>query len=81
LRIEQDAQNTRVEIRDEGKGISQFDGAKNMPSRVGVGIQGMQERVRQLQGKFQITSGDKGTTITVVLPNRIIAGSSKSRRA
>lgn len=81
LRIEQDSQNTRVEIRDEGKGISQFDGAKNMPSRVGVGIQGMQERVRQLQGKFQITSGDKGTTITVVLPNRIIAGSSKSRRA
>jgi signal transduction histidine kinase len=80
LRIEQDSQNTRVEIRDEGKGISQFNAGKNMPTRVGVGIQGMQERVRQLQGKFEINSGEKGTAIIVVLPNRIIAGT-KSRRA
>ncbi len=81
LRIEQDSQNTRIVIRDEGKGISQFDPAKNMPTRAGVGIQGMQERVRQLQGKFKITSGEKGTTITVVLPNRAIGGGGKSRRA
>ena len=81
LRIEHGAQNTRVEIRDEGKGISQFNSAKNMPTRAGVGIQGMQERVRQLQGKFEITSGEKGTAITVVLPNRAIGGSGKSRKS
>jgi PAS domain S-box-containing protein len=81
LRIEHGPQNTRVEIRDEGKGISQFDTAKNMPARAGVGIQGMQERVRQLQGKFEMMSGEKGTAIIVVLPNRAIGGSSKSRRA
>ncbi len=46
--------------------------------RAGVGIQGMQERVRQLQGKFEIKSGQCGTTVIVVLPNRGISGSSKS---
>ena len=80
LRIQHGPQNTRVEIRDEGKGISQFDAAKNMPARAGVGVQGMQERVRQLQGKFEMTSGEQGTTITVVLPSRT-NGSGKSRRA
>lgn len=60
--------NVRVEIRDAGKGISQFDSKKKMPARVGVGVQGMQERVRQLQGKFEIQSGAAGTTIFVTLP-------------
>jgi PAS domain S-box-containing protein len=78
LRIDQDAKNTRVEIRDEGRGISQFNSAKNLPTRAGVGIQGMQERVRQLQGKFEIESGQSGTTVIVILPNRTISGSSKS---
>jgi signal transduction histidine kinase len=58
----------KVEIRDAGKGISQFDSKKKMPARVGVGVQGMQERVRQLQGKFEIQSGAAGTTIFVTLP-------------
>ena len=78
LRIDHGAQNTQVEIRDEGKGISQFDSAKNMPTRVGVGIQGMQERVRQLQGKFEIRSGKTGTTVIVTLPNRSTPGSDKA---
>jgi PAS domain S-box-containing protein len=78
LRVDHDSKNTRVEIRDEGRGIAQFNSAKNMPTRAGVGIQGMQERVRQLQGKFEIKSGQSGTTVIVVLPNRAISGSSKS---
>ena len=78
LRIDHDSQNTQVEIRDEGKGISQFDSAKNMPARVGVGIQGMQERVRQLQGKFEIKSGQTGTAVIVTLPNRAISANAKT---
>jgi signal transduction histidine kinase len=66
-----------VEIQDQGKGISQFDSAKNMPTRVEVGIQGMQESVRQLQGKFEIKSGKTGTTVIVTLPNRATSGSGK----
>jgi signal transduction histidine kinase/DNA-binding response OmpR family regulator len=78
LRIDHDVESTRVEVRDEGKGISQFNSVKNMPIRAGVGIQGMQERVRQLQGKFEIKSGQTGTTVIVTLPNRVISGSAKS---
>ena len=68
LRIEHRLGNTRVEIRDEGRGIAQFDYSKNRPLKVGVGIQGMQERVRQLRGEFEIKSGKSGTTVVVVLP-------------
>lgn len=76
LRIEHRSGDTRVEIRDEGRGIAQFDYSKNRPLKVGVGIQGMQERVRQLRGKFEIKSGKSGTTVVVVLP-----GSSSSTPA
>jgi len=34
-----------------------------------VGIQGMQERVRQLEGNFEISSGASGTSVVVTLPN------------
>jgi signal transduction histidine kinase len=59
--------NVQVEIRDAGKGISQFDPKKKMPARVGVGVQGMQERVGQLLGKFEIQSETAGTTVSMTL--------------
>jgi PAS domain S-box-containing protein len=62
--------NVRVEIRDRGKGITQLNSANNLPMRVGVGIQGMQERVRQLSGRFEIHSGKDGTTVAVALPSQ-----------
>jgi len=68
LRIEHSAGNTQVEIRDQGKGIAQFDAANSRPQKVGVGIQGMQERVRQLHGNFEIQSGVTGTAVLVTLP-------------
>ena len=81
LQIVHNPQTTRVEVRDEGRGIAQFDPAKSLPMRAGVEIQGMQERVRQLQGTFEIKSGESGTTVIVVLPSRSISGSAKSRKA
>jgi signal transduction histidine kinase len=59
----------RVEVQDCGRGIAQFDAARKMPVRAGVGVQGMQERVRQLGGQFEITSSPKGTTVMVALPH------------
>jgi PAS domain S-box-containing protein len=50
-----------LEIRDQGKGIP-------MPLRAGVGIQGMNERVRQLGGELQIQSGQDGTRVTATFP-------------
>jgi len=68
VRIDHDAANTRVVIRDQGGGIPEFNSRKSSPIRAGVGIQGMQERVRQLNGTFEIQSGKGGTAVVVVLP-------------
>jgi PAS domain S-box-containing protein len=70
VRIGHGSGKTRVEISDCGKGIKNFDAKKKIPRKVGVGIQGMQERVRQLEGNFEIRSGEKGTSVVVTLPNQ-----------
>jgi len=55
-----------VEVRDSGKGIHVQDFASS--GRVGVGIGGMRERVRQFGGKFEIQSDANGTTVTAAFP-------------
>ena len=65
--IAREALNVKVEIRDHGKG---------MPSpapRAGIGIQGMRERVRQLEGEFEIESGADGTRVTAIFPAGIVS--------
>jgi PAS domain S-box-containing protein len=63
--------HVRCEVSDQGIGMTRveqetFDSANN----AGVGLRGMQERVRQLGGVLQIRSSGKGTTVEVVLPIR-----------
>jgi PAS domain S-box-containing protein len=57
----------RMEVKDEGCGLK-LDAAGNHPS--GVGLHGMQERLKQLGGSLEIHSDGKGTTVTARLPNR-----------
>lgn len=57
-----------VEVKDSGKGIHALDFASS--GRVGVGIRGMRERVRQFGGEFDIQSDANGTAVTVVFPIR-----------
>jgi PAS domain S-box-containing protein len=60
-----------LEISDNGKGIPpELMASLTRPGAHvgGVGIRGMQERARQLDGKLEIRSSDCGTTIVVVLP-------------
>ena len=67
--IHRSADEVCVEVRDYGKGMP--GGKKNGSSsqvRSGVGIQGMQERVRQLNGRFEIQSRADGTSVTARLP-------------
>jgi PAS domain S-box-containing protein len=58
-----------VEVRDEGCGIP-FNGfSQRNRGLIGVGIQGMRERVKELKGTFEIDSAaGKGTTVRVTLP-------------
>jgi PAS domain S-box-containing protein len=56
-----------VEVRDDGRGMpSASNGSPHF--RYGVGIQGMRERVRQLNGRFEIKSQGGGTTVIARLP-------------
>ncbi len=52
-------------IQDQGKGLGKLVAE---PGKIGVGIAGMRERVRELGGKFEIESANRGTTVMVTLP-------------
>ena len=61
----------RVEVQDEGKGISPHNRSEmEIPGNAGVGIRGMRERIRQLGGSLEISSptNGKGTVIIARLP-------------
>jgi signal transduction histidine kinase len=63
LRREDD--EIRLQVTDDGVGMA--TGQDGM----GVGLLGIRERIRQLDGKLQIVSGDgKGTIVTARIPNR-----------
>lgn len=58
-----------MEISDEGHGISAGNnGAEARKERVGVGIAGIRERMRELGGRLEIKSGRHGTLVRVSLP-------------
>ena len=59
--IDQSLTDLTVSVEDDGKGL-------NNGHAVGVGFAGMQERVRQLRGTFQVSSGTTGTSIIATFP-------------
>lgn len=59
----------RAEVRDQGCGVALARLHVNGYSPLGVGIAGMRERVKQLNGVFELEStAGKGTTVRVTLP-------------
>jgi signal transduction histidine kinase len=60
-------ENIQLQIVDDGKGMPDraLQGSKFVP---GVGIMGMQERMRQFGGTFEILSRGKGTTVVATVP-------------
>ena len=66
-----------LEIRDFGKGISAervllLGGAS---AETGVGLAGMRERLRELNGKLEIESDAHGTTMRAIVPRYTITPS------
>jgi PAS domain S-box-containing protein len=61
-----EAQHLRIEIRDNGRGIRPADNSQQRST--GLGLRGMQERLRRLGGTLEITSTEQGTTVTATLP-------------
>jgi signal transduction histidine kinase len=59
-----------LRVRDYGKGMSQetLRSFLTTGTRVGVGLAGMRERVREQGGRFDVRSDETGTEITVSVP-------------
>jgi|HubBroStandDraft_2_1064218.scaffolds.fasta_scaffold04116_1 PAS domain S-box-containing protein len=60
-----------LQVIDEGKGIQARNGENRVQDWMGafgVGLRGMNERMRQLGGDLEISSAQEGTTVTATLP-------------
>jgi len=68
IRVTQEANTILVDVQDTGKGISPEKLADIQSHGSGVGIRGMQERLRQFQGEIKIESGSSGTRVLVTIP-------------
>jgi two-component system, NarL family, sensor kinase len=71
IRMSATAEAIKIEIEDFGKGMKMSkSNSKTVPEvRLGVGIQGMTERMRQLGGKLEITSKpNHGTLVAATIP-------------
>jgi len=60
--ISQEIDRVRLRIRDFGKGIGPAAGT------TGVGISGMKERVRQLNGELRVSRAEPGTLVEAIIP-------------
>jgi PAS domain S-box-containing protein len=59
-----------LEISDRGRGIPgpALSSYAALPQKLGVGILGMRERMRQLGGRLEISSNGQGTAVRAILP-------------
>jgi PAS domain S-box-containing protein len=68
IRLKRTEKFVQVEIADRGKGIPAEQRREKTAAQVGVGVRGMEERVRQFGGTLEIHSTSAGTTVTAVIP-------------
>ena len=73
IRVARVGDEVKLEIGDYGKGVRAeiLKSSRDAVAPLGVGIQGMKERMRQLSGRLEVTSRpNKGTVVTATLPIR-----------
>lgn len=64
--------NAVLEIEDKGRGFNQDllrQNGKNWMNSLGVGVRGMDERMRQLKGNFEIITKQDGTLVRAIVPS------------
>jgi two-component system, NarL family, sensor kinase len=84
IRAAIDGETVCLEIRDFGRGIPQevLETFKTSTNGAGVGLTGIRERLREVDGKLELSSTTEGTTLRVNLPadNRKSPGASGGHR-
>ncbi len=74
VRLHMDGNHAVLEVQDAGKGLPQKILAESGPiPATGVGLRGMDERMRQLGGRLEISSNGNGTTLTAIVPIQVLA--------
>ncbi|HEV2417422.1 MAG TPA: PAS domain S-box protein [Terriglobia bacterium] len=70
VRLEISKTEAILKIEDQGCGVPPaiLQNRERADANVGVGLAGMQERIRQLGGRLNIDSGNRGTTVTASIP-------------
>ncbi len=80
IRIEREGDNVKVEVEDQGSGMSPERLAEIQSQGTGVGIRGMRERVRHFHGDLVIESNGSGTKVYATLPLKTPASIHKTTR-
>lgn len=68
IRLNREAASIRVEVRDQGRGISPDRLSEIQSQGSGVGMTGIRERLREFSGEMNIESTEAGTTIAATIP-------------
>jgi PAS domain S-box-containing protein len=68
VEIEKQAETALVRVRDYGKGLPPDFATRGFSQRLGVGVSGMRERVRQFGGELTMTSAEPGTLVEAKIP-------------
>jgi len=70
VRVASHSNQVTLEVADRGKGIGSdvLKKVRRNPASLGVGISGMQERLRQLGGTLEIDSNSSGTKVRAIVP-------------
>jgi PAS domain S-box-containing protein len=71
VRLLREDGNAVLEVEDHGKGFNSAlleQGSQDWMGALGVGVRGMNERMRQLKGKLEIISKEGGTLVRAIIP-------------
>ena len=71
IRLHEKGDMVILEIEDRGKGFPPGvleNNGNGLPAELGVGLRGMNERMRQLGGRIEVASAGTGTLVRAVVP-------------
>lgn len=70
IKVETDAEQISIEVRDHGKGMPRnvLQQIRGEGVKLGVGLAGMRERIHELGGLFEVDSNDEGTCVRASVP-------------